>query len=138
MIWIITLIIGSIILIVTLIQNNTIRNQYNAELKDATDNLEYEKKKHLEAFSPIYELIYEHFGDKYIDLLTNRKICEGMPTEILTLSWGKPGNVKTSYFKGVESQSWFYNSYYNRLGNKKFRTEVRIENNIIVGWRDLN
>jgi hypothetical protein len=61
-----------------------------------------------------------------------------MPSELLILSWGKPGDIKSEYYKGSKSESWFYDSFVNRLGNKKYRTEVYIENNKIIGWRDLS
>lgn len=138
MIWAIIFLTALTILIVTFIQNDNLRKKHNDDLDLATDNLNHSTKRMEEAAKPILILTLKQYGERFASNIVGKKICEGMPSELLILSWGKPGDIKTDYYKGVKSESWFYDSYINRLGNKKYRTEVYVENNKIAGWRDLS
>lgn len=138
MIWTIIFLTALLILIATFIQNINLRSKYNSEFDLAADNLDHCTNRLNESYKPILELMLNHFGERFASNVSNKKICEGMPSELLILSWGKPGDIKTDYYKGIKSESWFYDSYVNRLGNVKYRTEVYIENNKIAGWRDLS
>lgn len=138
MIWAIIFLTALTILIVTFIQNDNLRKKYNYDFNLVADNLRHSTKRMEGAAKPILALTLKQYGERFTSNIANKKICEGMPSELLILSWGKPGDIKTDYYKGSKSESWFYDSYINRLGNKKYRTEVYVENNKIAGWRDLS
>lgn len=137
MIWIFIFLTALIILITTFIQNSNAKNKYNSALNLATENVRRCEDRMNEIAKPVFELIIKQYGERFASNVAEKKICEQMPEELLILSWGNPDYVKTNFYKGTKTESWFYDSYINRLGNTKYRTEVIVENNKIVGWKDL-
>lgn len=138
MIWIIIFITALTILIWTFVENSNLKSSYKSEIDNALENLNQCETRMNEIANPVFQIIIKNFGERFASNVANKKICEEMPSELLILSWGKPGDIKSDYYKGTKFESWFYDSYVNRLGNKKFRTEVYVENNKIAGWKDLS
>ncbi len=138
MIWIIIFLTALMILLWTLFQNSYQRRKHNKELDLAHSDVKRCESRMTKAAKPVLEKIMSQYGEQYASNIANRKISERMPTELMILSWGKPGDIKTKVYKGKSSESWFYDGYINRLGNTKYRTEVFVENNKIVGWKDLS
>jgi hypothetical protein len=137
MIWIIIFTAGVMILIISGIQNRTLNKKYDNDLNTAFDNLRYAQERMEKVSKPIYDSILNLYGKDFVDKISKGVITTDMPKELLILSWGKPGDIKNSFYKGNKSEQWFYEMYINRLGNTKYKTEVILENDKITGWKDI-
>lgn len=138
MIWIIIFILAIAIIVVTIVQNSNLKKQYDNELDIAAENLRHCENQYDLLAKEIYSITIKQFSERFANNIVDEKICENMPSELLILSWGNPEDKKSQYYKGIKNESWFYNGFTNRLGNRKYKKEVFVENNKITGWRDLN
>lgn len=138
MIWIIIFIIAVIIIIWTAIENSSAKKKYFSDLDIASEYLQNTRQTFEQASKPIFELIIKQYGENLASKVSNKLITTNMPSELVVLSWGKPGDIKTDYYRGDKTEYWYYDSFVNRLGNIKYKTEVIIENNKIAGWKDIN
>lgn len=111
---------------------------YHFQIQNAEDDLNQAKENLEKIESPIYKHIVNLYGKNWADNVIKKVIAMGMPYELLLLSWGKPGDTKTNILKESNIERWYYEPYYNRLNNLKYKTEVTLENNVIVGWKDIN
>lgn len=138
MIWL-YIIVGVIIyILITLMLHIRAKQKFQNEIDVANQKL-YEAETNFDnKLNPILELIYHQYGENYVHKIKERIISVGMPSEILQMSWGKPFDVKKSHYKGLTTEKWYYEPYINRLKNVQFDVEVLLENNIVVGWKDLN
>ena len=113
------------------------------DLQNENLNLCYTRTKKAEqnvaeCFNPIKQLIINNYGENFASAVANSKVFEAMPEELFVLSWGRPDEVKENFYKDSLIEKWYYQPFYNRLGNKKHRVEVTIENKRVIGWKDLN
>lgn len=138
MIWISIFILAVAIIIVTIIQNSNQKKHYDNQLDTATENLRHCQNQFDLLAKDIYSSTIKQYGERFANNIVDEKICENMPSELLILSCGNPEDKKSQYYKGNKNESWFYDGFTNRLGNRKYRKEVFVENNKITGWRDLN
>jgi len=81
--------------------------------------------------------ITKYYGKNDSDRVNQGKLWIDMESDLLIASWGKPSETKDSYVRGSRIEKWYYNPYYNRLNNLKYKYEITIENNHITGWKDL-
>jgi hypothetical protein len=65
-------------------------------------------------------------------------IWEGMPSHLLLAARGGPEDTKEGYFKGKRTERWYYDAYATRLGTVKYKLELILENDALVGWKDLD
>jgi hypothetical protein len=81
--------------------------------------------------------ITKYYSKVEADKVSNNEIWIGMESDLIVASWGKANEIKDSYVGGKRIEKWYYNPYYNRLNNLKYKFEITIENNHIQGWKDL-
>jgi len=60
-----------------------------------------------------------------------------MPVKMLIASWGNPGDKKESVTKSSVKQRLFFNGRENRQGGTSYEYRVDIENDLVVGWKEL-
>ena len=65
------------------------------------------------------------------------KIWLDMPVKMLIASWGNPGDKKESVTKSSVKQRLFFNGRENRQGGTSYEYRVDIENDLVVGWKEL-
>jgi len=77
------------------------------------------------------------YGKDIGEKIFARKIWQGMTKGMLIDSWGSPGNVKEQVYKNKVKLKWYYHPRITRQSTIVYRVEVRIEDNIVTGWKDL-
>jgi len=65
------------------------------------------------------------------------KIWLDMPVKMLIASWGNPGDKKESVTKSSVKQRLFFNGRENRQGGTSYEYQVDVENDLVVGWKEL-
>ena len=60
-----------------------------------------------------------------------------MPKDMLIASYGKPEDEKKEVSKNGTKLRWYYGGRETRQGTTAYNTEVRLENDIVVGWKEL-
>lgn len=114
----------------TISRNKTIRTAEN-ELNRAVNNQSLIKKKLIDSISKVY-------GQEKASRVNKGTIWINMPIHLLKVAMGKGENIKESIYRGVITQKWYYGKYQTRLGTYRYKLEITIENNEVVGWKDLD
>ena len=60
-----------------------------------------------------------------------------MPKDMLIASWGNPGDMKESVTKSSVKQRLFFNGRENRQGGTSYEYQVDLEDDLVVGWNEL-
>jgi len=81
--------------------------------------------------------LVEKFGEQLTEIILAGKIREGMPLAAVVESLGRPGDTKEDRNKGVVKLKLFYEPYTNSQKKTSYRREVRVEDGIVTGWKDL-
>jgi hypothetical protein len=82
--------------------------------------------------------IIQKYGKEIAAKILKGKYWEGMTKAMLIESLGNPGTKKVDIFKDNEKLKFYYNKKRNQLGNWSFTLEISLENNKVVGWKDLD
>jgi len=61
----------------------------------------------------------------------------GMPKKTLEGIWGEPEDEKQNVTKDKIKLKWYYGGRTTRQGTIVYKCEVRLENDIVEGWKDL-
>lgn len=85
----------------------------------------------------VFEEIQNLYGSSDLEKVKSRTIWVNMSDLLLIVSMGIAREKKQEFYKGNIIEKWYYDGYVNRLGNQKYRFEVTLENDFVVGWRDL-
>lgn len=104
----------------------------------ATNNYNKANAAFKNAFAELFTLIDTAYGGDTGDAITDGKIKQGFPGEFVVLAWGEPDDKAQNVLNNTYTEKWYYHPYINRLGNRKHKLEVTLQNNIVIGWRDLN
>ena len=73
------------------------------------------------------------FSDEQLE----RSIWLDMPKKMLVASWGKPDDVKEDISKDKIKLKWYFGARITRQKTTKYKHEVRLENDLVVGWKEL-
>ena len=60
-----------------------------------------------------------------------------MPIKMLTASWGRAGEKKETVTKSSIKQRLYFNGRANRQGSTSYEYQVDVENDLVVGWKEL-
>jgi len=82
--------------------------------------------------------IIQKYGKEIAGKILKGKYWKGMTKAMLIDSLGNPGIKKVDVFKDNEKLKFYYNKKRNQLGNWSFTLEISLENNKVVGWKDLD
>ena len=102
----------------------------NTALKIATQDLNLVRKN-------LFDSIKDVYGQETTDIIEKGGVYIGMPNYLVITSKGYADNIKESFSKGIRVEKWLYGEYTNRLGNYNYTFEVTLENDEVVGWKDL-
>ena len=105
----------------------TNKARINREKGEASIKRENEKKKQLA----------DRFGIEDGEKIYNKEIWQGMTLEMLQLCKGFPGDSKKTVYKKITKKKYFYEPYENRQKNINYRLRVDLENDVVVGFKDL-
>lgn len=79
-----------------------------------------------------------HFeGDKFLKQTKVEGLWIDMPLKMLIASYGKPGDEKKNVTKNGTKSKLYFGSRTTRQKTTVYKLEVRVENDKVVGWRDL-
>jgi hypothetical protein len=118
-------------------QQNEADSNREYKISIATTAYSEAKKETETAKQDLIKFIAGIYGQADADRVSTGKIWIGMNSDLLIASWGRAGDINDSYVRGVRIEKWYYNPYYNRLNNLKYKFEITVENNEIKGWKDL-
>jgi hypothetical protein len=99
-------------------------------LRIATQDLTVKRNNLFQSITSIY-------GQEIADTVDKGNIYNGMPNFLLVLAKGYADNVKESFYKDTRIEKWYYGEYVNRLGNYNYTLEITLENDEVVGSKNL-
>jgi len=111
--------------------------------KQEQDRMEFEKKqqqkerkKEEKKFQERKKLLTSRFGEEDADKILNGDIWIDMTKEMLIESWGNPEDETVNVFKNKTKEKYFYNGRTTRQGTTVYKCEVKLENDVVVGYKE--
>ena len=75
--------------------------------------------------------LMEKYGDvEAVDNIMARQMWQGMSAEMLVDCLGKPVDVDEKLYKTKNVHTYKY----HQRGSNRYRTRVKLENGVVVGW----
>jgi len=108
----------------------------NFNLKYNLDAINAEKER-IRLSNENRQRLINLYGEEAAENILNGKIWQGMTKDMLMESVGSPSSSKETVTKTAKKEKYYYGRYYTDRGTEKFKVEVQLENNILVGWKDL-
>ncbi len=133
---IIILLVSVIYLVVGMFTQNEFSDEHKLEVEKAQEEVDEAEVYFEEVSEPIYKRIASVYGEELAADIKNETISPGMPEELLLLAWGDPEEIKSSYIRGTNTESWYYDPEDSE--QKVFQTEVLITNNRITAINAIN
>lgn len=137
MIWLIAILIVLVYIGINVSIDIGNNKDYNIAFDTASDISLKANKDYLNSKAVILNKIESFYGKDIAYKLEKGTITTGMDKSLVKFAYGKPEDIKEEYKQGTRIQRWYYDGYTNRLGNRKYRLELLIENNRLIGWKDL-
>ncbi len=85
----------------------------------------------------LFHSMEEVYGKEIADIVDKGNLYVGMPNFLLIVAKGYANNVKESFYKNMRIEKWYYGEYVNRLGNYNYELEITLEDDEVVGWKNL-
>lgn len=85
----------------------------------------------------LIDTIAKIYGREKAEKVNVGTVWIGMPTPLLMVALGKANDIKESIYKGTTTEKWYFGEYQTRLGTYKYKLEITLENDEVVGWKDL-
>jgi len=104
------------------------KNARNAEL--ARQNKKYAENKRK-------QFLTKEYGAENAKKILQHKVWQGMNKAMLKESRGRPVKTQEHIHKTTVKNNFFYNSRTTRQGNEKPTFRVDLENDYVVGWKEL-
>ena len=60
-----------------------------------------------------------------------------MTKQMLVDAWGEPDDKKETVFKNKVKLKYLYGKTSTSRGTAKYKTQVNLENDLVVGWKDV-
>lgn len=70
------------------------------------------------------------YGLEIAEKIIGKRVWQGMTSDQLVESWGKPADVDTKVYKQKTNETWKY----GQTGKNRYKQRVFTENGIVVGW----
>ena len=80
----------------------------------------------------------EKYGQTDGSKINDKKIWQGMTKEMLIASKDAPGDIDETVYKTKTKAAYFYEPYRTKQGNTRYKFRVSLENDVVVGWKDLD
>ena len=81
--------------------------------------------------------IIKKYGTQRGNKILAEKIWIDMTKEMIIDSWGMPENEKENISRGNKILKCYYGGRKTRQNTTKFKYEVKIKNDIVEGWKEL-
>jgi len=107
------------------------------EYDNAKKECDNAKNDHINTWNKLIDLIANVYGQEKAAKINTGTIWMGMPVYLLMVALGNPNDIKESIYKEKTIRKWYYGGYLTRLGTHKYKLEVTLENDEVVGWKDL-
>lgn len=135
---IILLLVSVIYLVVGMLTQNELGDEHKLEIEKALEEVEEAEAHFQEVSEPVYNRIATVYGSELAADIKKETISPGMPEELLLIAWGDPEEIKSSYNRGINTESWYYDPLDSDNEEKIFQTEVLITNNRITAINAIN
>lgn len=80
----------------------------------------------------------EKYGSTNAAKIIKNQVWKDMNREMLIESQGNPGDIDETVYKTKTKTKYFYRPYTTRQNNTSYRFRVDLEDDIVVGWRDMD
>lgn len=80
----------------------------------------------------------KNLGVDICNAIKHSRVIQGMEKEVVLLSLGKPGDVDETVYKTKTKAYYYYHPYKTRQKRIRYKFRVDLENDIVVGWKDLD
>ncbi len=132
-------------------ESNEFCEEFFESYKDRIEYLKYEKE--IEEKSKIRRQVFidknekikkrnselnKKYGKDIATKIIKGKYWKGMTKTMLIESLGNPGTKKIDIFKDNEKLKFYYYKKRSQIGNWSYTFEILIENNKVVGWKDID
>ena len=108
-----------------------------AMVEDAIGKHKYKDGNDYYFGKPFKRKIVFKKGELIEDKTFKDRLWLDMPKDMLIASWGNPGDKKESVTKSSVKQRLFFNGRENRQGGTSYEYQVDLENDLVVGWKEL-
>ena len=108
-----------------------------AMVEDAIGKHKYKEGNDYYFGKPFKRKIVFKKGELIEDKTFKDRLWLDMPKDMLIASWGNPGDKKESVTKSSVKQRLFFNGRENRQGGTSYEYQVDLENDLVVGWKEL-
>tara|TARA_Y100000813_G_C24164942_1_gene353745 strand:+ start:10336 stop:11103 length:768 start_codon:yes stop_codon:yes gene_type:complete len=123
-------------------EKTRIQEHYQTLLKKEKKEREDRISEHRMALKKEHEdrlkALTRSFGTENALKIINGEYWKGMTKSMLTEAMGEPFDVDETVYKTKTKLKYFYKPYITRQKTRKFQFRVDIEDDIVVGWRDLD
>ena len=118
----------------------------NDELSKAIENkkeeihskaLEAEAARELAEREKLEKDLTKKFGKKDAMRIIEGEIWVGMTKDMLIASRGEPLDTDETVLKSKTKTKFFYEPWFTRQRNMRFKLRIDLENGEVVGWKDL-
>lgn len=80
----------------------------------------------------------KNLGVEICKAIKDSRVVQGMTKEVVLISMGKPGDTEETVYKTKTKAYYYYQSYKTRQNKTRYKFRVDLENDIVVGWKDLD
>lgn len=129
--------ICTIYLIYIVVMQMTKSDSRNHAIKLAQQDYDNAKNEKLHTKKKLIDSIAKVYGTEKAEKVNAGTIWMGMQMHLLMVALGKANDIKESIYKGTTTEKWYYGEYQTRLGTYKYKLEITLENDEVVGWKDL-
>ncbi len=137
MIWLIAIFIIVVYIGINISVDFGNNKDYNIAFDNACNISAKANKDYLDRKKTILNKVEKFYGKEVVSKLDKGTIYVGMNKALVKFAYGKPEEIREELKYNTRIERWYYNGYTNRLGNRKYRLELFIENNLLEGWKDL-
>lgn len=116
-----------------------IHNEKVLEHQKGLDKLrELEEEKERNEEKKRYNSLVKIYGEKMVEKSYNEEVFINQPRELLIIAMGEPEDINESVTKDKVRETFFYNPHQTHLKTTKYNYSVTLENNVVVGYKDLD
>ena len=78
------------------------------------------------------------YGEEITKKILSKNVWQGMSVAMLIESLGNPGDIDETVYKTKTTKKYSYLPYRTRQNNTRYKFRVDLEDDIVVGWRDMD
>jgi len=96
-----------------------------------------EEKKIAEKEDKRKKHINKEYEGEIAEKLLKKELFIDMTKQMLIDAWGEPDDKKETVFKNKVKLKYLYGKTSTSRGTTKYKTQVNLENDLVVGWKDV-